>query len=241
MESNHEILTSYPTVNKFLMPILVLAALLGSYLVAQATGFWVVSGKAMIDVENLTSSADIRGWMTLEQVSQGFGIPQAVLYAALGIPADIPASSALKDLEGIVAGFEVTAVREAVDAYLSGGAAPARPGSGSSPDSGHPHSHPAPHASAHCALTTRHREGEGTGTGPTPLPPGQILPGSEIKGRHTFQQIVDQCQVDLADLMVALALPADTDPNLAMKDLVEQGIISEIQLVRDAVTALQNK
>ena len=233
--------SSYPTVNKFLMPILVLAALLGSYVVAQATGFWVVSGKAMIDVENLTSSADIRGWMTLEQVSQGFGIPQAVLYAALGIPADIPASSALKDLEGIVAGFEVTAVREAVDAYLSGGAIPPAQAPAAAPVQATPTPTPLPTPQPTVHLPQGTGEGEGTGTGPTPLPPGQILPGSEIKGRHTFQQIVDQCQVDLADLMVALALPADTDPNLAMKDLVEQGIISEIQLVRDAVTALQNK
>jgi hypothetical protein len=117
---------SYPTVNKFLLPILVLAALLGSYVVAQATGFWAVSGKAMVDLENLTSSADIRGWMTLDQVIQGFGIPQADLYAALSIPAGIPTSTPIKDLEGIVPGFEVTLVREAVDAFLSGAPLPHR-------------------------------------------------------------------------------------------------------------------
>ena len=230
---------SYPTMNKYLMPILVLVALLGSYVVAQAAGFWAVSGKAMIDLENLTSSADIRGWMTLEQVIQGFGIPQAVLYAALGIPADIPASSALKDLEGIVAGFEITAVREAVDAYLSGGALPPAQAPAAVPVQATPTPTllPTPQPTAHLPQGT----GEGEGTGSTPLPPGQVLPGSEIKGRHTFQQIADQCQVNLADLFSALSLPADTDTNTALKDLVEQGVISEIQVVRDAVTALQNK
>jgi len=45
---------SYPTVNKFLAPILVVVALFGSYVVAQATGFWAVSGKEMIDLSNMT-------------------------------------------------------------------------------------------------------------------------------------------------------------------------------------------
>jgi hypothetical protein len=231
---------SYPTVNKFLLPILVLAALLGSYVVAQATGFWAVSGKAMIDLENLTSSADIRGWMTLDQIIQGFGIPQADLYAALGIPADIPTSTALKDLEGIVEGFEVTTVREAVDAILGGSPLqPVQPPAEAPAEVPTPAPTPTPQPTAHVPQGSE--TGEGTGAGPTPLPAGQVLPGSEIKGRHTLQQVADQCQVDLAKLLAALHLPADTDANTAVKDLVEQGVISEIQTVRDAVTALQNR
>jgi hypothetical protein len=231
---------SYPTLNKFLMPILVLAALLGSYLVAQATGFWAVSGKAMLDLENLTSSADIRGWMTLEQVIQGFGIPQAELYAALAIPAGLPASTALKDLEGIVEGFEVTKVREAVDAFLSGAPLPPAQAPAEAPQATPtPAMLPTPQPTAHVPQGSG--TGEGDGTGPTPLPAGQVLPGSEIKGRHTLNDIAGECQVDLAELLAALNLPADTDLNLALKDLVEQGVISEIQVVRDAVAKLQNQ
>jgi hypothetical protein len=231
---------SYPTLNKFLMPILVLAALLGSYLVAQATGFWAVSGKAMLDLENLTSSADIRGWMTLEQVIQGFGIPQAELYAALAIPAGLPASTALKDLEGIVAGFEVTKVREAVDAFLSGAPLPPAQAPAEAPQAT-PTPAPVltPQPTAH--LPQGSGTGEGDGAGPTPLPAGQILPASEIKGRHTLNDIAGQCQVDLAELLANLDLPASTNPNIAIKDLVSQGAISEIQIVRDAVAKLQNQ
>jgi hypothetical protein len=232
---------SYPTLNKFLMPILVLAALLGSYLVAQATGFWAVSGKAMLDLENLTSSADIRGWMTLEQVIQGFGIPQAELYAALAIPAGLPASTALKDLEGILPGFEVTLVRQAVDAFL-GSSPPVvdqPPVETPLPPTPTPAPVLTPQPTAH--LPQGSGTGEGDGAGPTPLPAGQILPASEIKGRHTLNDIAGQCQVDLAELLAALNLPADTDLNLALKDLVEQGVISEIQVVRDAVAKLQNQ
>jgi hypothetical protein len=233
---------SYPTVNKLIAPILVLAALVGSYVVAQATGFWAVSGKEMIDLGNMTSSADIRGWMTLDQVIQGFGISQEEFYAVLGIPANIPASTALKDLEGLIDGFEVTTVREAVDAILSG--SQVQPGQAPVASTLEPASTPVipgvpavptPHVSQGSGV------GAGTGTGPTALPAGQSLPASEIKGRHTLQQIADQCQVSLTDLITSLGLPADIDPNTSMKDLVEGGKISEIQAVRDAVTALQNK
>jgi hypothetical protein len=238
---------SYPTVNKYIAPILVMVTLFGSYVVAQATGFWAVSGKEMIDLGNMASSTEIRGWMTLEQVAQGFDIPQAQFYLSLGIPADIPASTALKDLEGLIVGFEVTTVREAVDAFLNG--TPLQP-AGSSvkpPTEIIPTLTPTPQVSATPpAQDTAHLSqgaatGEGAGIGLTPLPPGQILPASEIKGRHTLQQITDQCQVALIDLLAALDLPADTDPSAAVKDLVEQGKISEIQVIRDVVTALQNK
>jgi hypothetical protein len=234
---------SYPKVNKFLAPILVLAALFGSYVVAQATGFWSVSGKDMIDLESMTSSEEIRGWMTLEQVFLGFGIPQEAFYQALGIPADIPPTTALKDLEGLIEGFEVTTVREAVDASLSG--TPLEPEPAPVEQVATPTPTPPP-STAPAAEATAHvpqgeGTGEGTGTGPTPLPPGQVLPGSEIKGRHTLNDIAEQCQVPLAELLAALSLPADTDVHTAVKDLVEEGKISEIQVIRDVVTALQNK
>ena len=235
---------SYPTVNRFLAPILVLAALFGSYAIAQATGFWAVSGKEMIDPGGMTSGDDLRGWMTLEQVIQGFGLPQDDFYTALSIPTDIPASTALKDLEGLIEGFEVSMVRDVVDTSLSG--APLPPAQAPTEAPVHAAPTPSPQVTAPLAGATAHvpqgaGTGEGTGSGPTPLPPGQILPASEIKGRHTLQEVADQCQVALADLLAALGLPVDTDPSLSMKDLVEQGKISEIQLVRDAVIALQNR
>jgi hypothetical protein len=237
---------NYPTVNKFLAPILVVVALFGSYVVAQATGFWAVSGKEMIDLSNMTSSADIRGWMTLEQIVEGFGIPQEQLYPAIGIPAAIPASTALKDLEGMIDGFEITTVREAVDAILSGSSQQPEKAPAQAPAVATLEPTPTPEITAAPAEPTPHAPqgsgaGDGSGTGPTPLPPGQILPASEIKGRHTLQQVADQGQVSLTDLIATLGLPADIDPNTAMKDLVESGMISEIQIVRDAVIALQNK
>jgi hypothetical protein len=98
-------------VNPFLVPIIVIAALLGSSLIAQVGGFWATSGRTSVDVENLTA-VDLKGWMTLQQVMDGLKISQAELYAAGSIPLDIPLSTALKDLEAIVPGFEISLLRD---------------------------------------------------------------------------------------------------------------------------------
>ena len=110
-------------VNKWLIPTLALALLLGTVGIAQATGWWLVSGREMVNLEQLTGGADVKGWMTLEQVAGGIGMETAALIAKLGLPADIPPATALKDLEGVTAGFEVTTVRAVVDEVL--GLAPA--------------------------------------------------------------------------------------------------------------------
>ena len=100
-------------VNRFLMPLIVIVALLGTTLVAQATGFWSTSGKDSVDLENM-SAADIKGWMTLQQVMDGMQITKEDLYAAGNIPLDVPTSTALKDLEPIVPDFSVTGLRDAL-------------------------------------------------------------------------------------------------------------------------------
>jgi len=106
-------------VNRFLMPIIVIVALLGTTLIAQAAGFWSTSGKDSTDLENM-SAADIKGWMTLQQVMDGLKISKEELYSVGGIPLDIPAEKALKDLEGVVPDFEISTLRDKL-------AAPANP------------------------------------------------------------------------------------------------------------------
>ena len=83
--------------------------------------------------------------------------------------------------------------------------------------------------------------GEGTGDGPTPLPPGQVLPYDQIKGKMTLREVADQCAVPLAELLVALNLPANTNPAIEVKSLVADGKIAEVTAVREAVRVLQGK
>ncbi|NTU61948.1 MAG: hypothetical protein HGB05_00780 [Chloroflexi bacterium] len=225
-------------VNRFLMPIIVIVALLGTTLIAQAAGFWSTSGKDSIDLDNMTS-ADIKGWMTLQQVMDGLDVSKEELYAVGGIPLDIPAETALKNLEGIVPDFEISTLREKL-------AAPANPIEPLTPIE--PTPLPQPTATPQPVSTPVHTQpitgthsGDGTGLGPTPLPPGQVLPANQIKGRMTLREVSDQCAVPIDQLLAALNLPANTDPNVAIKDLINAGTLNEVTAVKGAVAKLQAK
>ena len=219
-------------VNRFLMPIIVIVALLGTTLIAQAAGFWSTSGKDSINLENM-SSADIKGWMTLQQVMDGLDVSKEELYAVGGIPLDIPAEMALKDLEGIVPDFEISTLREKL-------AAPANPIEPLAPIEPTPLPQPtATPQPVHTQPITGTHSGDGTGLGLTPLPPGQVLPADQIKGRMTLREVSDQCAVPIDQLLAALNLPANTDPNVAIKDLINAGTLNEVTAVKDAVAKLQ--
>ncbi len=245
-------------VNKFLLPLFGVVPMVTIVLLAQLTGNWITSGRVTVDMANMKPE-DIKGWMTWQEVSDGFGIPLDELYALTGVPNDIPPTTAMKDMEGLLDGFETTAVREVVAAYLAGDVKPAEPAI----DEVAPRVEPtldaaplvepvpaataAPPAAADVApvqpaAAQEHvpaGDGAGDGTGPTPLPPGQVLEAGEIKGRHTLAEIAQQAAVPLDELIVALRLPAGVDPKTQVKDLVGSGAVAEVQTVRDAVTELQ--
>jgi hypothetical protein len=244
-------------VNKFFLPLFGVVPMVAMVLIAQLTGNWNTSGRAAVNLANMKPE-DIKGWMTWQEVSAGLGIPLGELYTLVGVSQDIPPTTAMKDMEGLVEGFETTTVREVVAAYLAGETAPAAPaadGSESPPEpvpGGASTPEPTPAAAstpastdsapAQTVSTPAHApagDGSGEGTGPTPLPAGQILPASEIKGRHTLAEIAQQAAVPLDALLAALNLPAEFDPNTPIKDLVSTGAVSEIQVVRDAVAGLQ--
>ena len=219
------------------MPIIVIVALLGTTLIAQAAGLWSTSGKDSTDLENM-SAADIKGWMTLQQVMDGLKISKEELYSVGGIPLDIPTEKALKDLEGVVPDFEISTLRDklAAPANLIEPLAPIEP----TPL-------PQPTATLQPLSTPVHTQpitgtlhsGDGTGVGPTPLPPGQVLPADQIKGRMTLREVSEQCAVPLDQLLAALNLPTTTDSDVAIKDLINAGTLTEVTAVKDVVVKLQ--
>jgi len=107
-------------VNPMLAPALFVVVLIGSVLTAQLTGIWSISGRTTIDPTNQITASDIKGWMTLQQVIDGIPVPKEELYTLLQIPVDIPATTALKDLESLVPGFETSAVRDALTKRAEG-------------------------------------------------------------------------------------------------------------------------
>lgn len=216
-------------VNKYLLPLLVATALLGSVGIAQATGLWEVSGKQAIAPGGLTSSEDVRGWMTLQQIADGFGLGLDDLYHLAGVPQEVPPETALKDLEAVLTDFETSSVREALSVYLGEVPAP-QPAT----------EERAPATPTPVALTMPTPEVIPTAYfGPTLLPAGEILPAAEIKGRHTLLEISAQCAVPLADLLVRLGLPGDTNQTVAVKELAASGVLSSLEDLRAGVAELQ--
>ena len=238
-------------VNKWLLPALALVLLLGTVGVAQAAGWWLVSGREMVNVEQLTGGADVKGWMTLQQVADGTGMATAALYAKLGLPADIPPETALKDLEGMTEGFEIATVRTVVDEALgvtpvdsveeAAPAAAAPPGTAAPVTAAtvtpEPTVSPAATAVVDPTATAAHTPA-GTGSTEGETRPA-VTSATSIKGSHTLQEIVDATGVEMAALLAALDLPPGTDPHTAVRELVAAGMLSEVDQVRAAVGKLQ--
>jgi len=227
-------------VNRYLVPVLAVVALLGSVWIAKAAGAWQISGRGQIllDESGEADPQGIKGWMTLNDVSTTYGVPLEVLYVMIGVSPDVPPETALKDLEKLVAGMEVSAVRAGVAAYQEGSWTPEDgPYGGEASEA--PRPAPTP---THVPLGSGEGQGEGAGTGTGEgfvLPEdGSRLPGAEIRGRMTLQEVVDYCQVPLESLIAELGLPEDVDAGLWMRDLASQYGI-EVTTVREVVEGYQ--
>jgi hypothetical protein len=218
-------------VNKYSLPIVTLVALLGTVWIARAAGYWQTSGREMIDPNKPLTSADLRGWMSLEFVSENYSIAPETLLKMLGLPASTPLATPLKELEEII---EVSEVRTIVGEYL-GEFAPA-------PESV-PTATPVPTATR---STTEHGPGQGQGGGEglgaevTPLPAGAVLPAAEIKGRMTLREVSELCGVPLETLMAELNLPERLSPDTVLRDVKPQVPDFEVSRVREVVAALQD-
>ncbi|MBN1399303.1 MAG: hypothetical protein JXA74_00605 [Anaerolineae bacterium] len=75
------------------------------------------TGPTPLPAGSTLPAAEIKGRMTLREVSQGTGMPLDELYAALNLPRELDADTALRDISAQVAGFETSVVREVVEAY----------------------------------------------------------------------------------------------------------------------------
>jgi hypothetical protein len=240
-------------VNKFVMPLVVVVALLGSVWVAKAAGLWQTSGRdqVLLDESGQADPAGIKGWMTLQDVADTYGLPLEAVYALIGAGAEIPADTALKDLESLLPDMEVSLVREGVAAYLAGTwsaadgpyGAEAPEANDGAPVDVEPTPEPTQAPDPTVAPTAEHvpqaqGQGDGSGSGFVLPEDGSRVPGAEIKGRMTLQEVVDYCQVPLDYLIAELGLPADVDAHLRMSELAGQFGL-EVQTVRDVVSAYQ--
>jgi hypothetical protein len=90
-------------VNPFVFGMIVLALFFGVLGGAKAAGVWSVSGKLDAGGERVQPTGanvdEIKGWMTLGDVSKAYGVPVAEILAAFELPADTPETIQIKELE----------------------------------------------------------------------------------------------------------------------------------------------
>lgn len=102
--------------NPYLYAAFGLLLLFGTIQVSRAIGFWTTSGRVTGTGEAVVLTGndplEIKGWMTIEQVATAYQVTPDELKAATGIPADIPDSTALRDVERLAPGFSAQRVRD---------------------------------------------------------------------------------------------------------------------------------
>jgi len=103
-------------VNLVVYAALVLVLFLGVIETAKLAGVWSTSGKLTASGEQVqitgTDPAEIKGWMTIDDVLTAYRVPKEQFYTQFQIPADLPAATPLKEIEPLVPDFSVTAVRD---------------------------------------------------------------------------------------------------------------------------------
>lgn len=99
--------------NPYVYGMLVLLLFLGTIAVAQAGGWWSVSGKVTASGQRITATGanvdEIKGWMTLGDISRAYNVPHEEILVAFGLPGDTPATKQVKELESNT--FSVTGLR----------------------------------------------------------------------------------------------------------------------------------
>ena len=107
-------------VDPFICGVRILAVFFGIIGGAKAAGLWTVSGKLALSGEKAaptgTSVDEIKGWMTLDDVSSAYGVPVAEILAAFNVPAETPGATQIKSLESDT--FSVTNLRAWLKARL---------------------------------------------------------------------------------------------------------------------------
>lgn len=215
-------------INPILAPIAAIIVMLSAVFGANQLGFWSTSGRSSINLENFVA-LDIKGWMSIQQVSEGLNLPIDQVRIALNVPASVPNSTAMKDLEKLVPGFETSTARDTLGKPITTGLPTVAA------------TIAAPSVQTMGQVTGTHINEEGIRLTPTALPVGQLLSADQIKGSLSLRQVAEQTNVPLDKLLVKLNLPKDTNIDLALKDLIAQGQITEVTQVREAVISLQTK
>jgi hypothetical protein len=188
-------------INPFIYGVVVLIVFFGIILGFQSAGIWSTSGKVNASGEAIAPSADdvntIKGWMTLEQISITYNVSLADLIKQFNLPADTPATTAIKELESDT--FDTTALRTWLESRSQLEVAPTTIKASQIPTEVSTSIPPA--ASEVTPATTQH-----------------VAPAMTITGKTTFQELLDWgVPKDVIQKIIGSDLP---DTSSIIKDFV---------------------
>lgn len=206
----------------------VVVGLLGMVGATQLSGQWRTK-PAMVSFTNAAGQLEpenIRGWMTIEDISKGYNIPVAELYKRGSVPAKVPANTRMNQI-GKVAGvqYEADQLRDVVRAWL-----------GRPVDNRPKPTHAAAQTAAAGKSASPAKTAEKKGDGKKDRKAGEEHSGGEedVKGFMTLNEIVLKTGVPKDYLMKTLALPKDIDPRKPVREWMHQQGKS-VQDLREAV------
>lgn len=221
---------------------LLVFGLFGMVGVSKLAGYWVTKPAAVsfTDAQGRLDPEQIRGWMTLAEISKGYGIPVPELYRAAGLPADVKPETRLNQVaRHYRIEFEPDGLRDVVRAFLDP-SKPAPQGAASPESGGQTPSKPAPPTTA--------SRGSGARTPSNPQPSAPKKPAKaaekkdhpdgeqEVKGFMTLNEVAMKTGVPKDFILRQMGVQEKVDPRIPLREWMHsQG--KSIQDVRDAVAA----
>jgi Pyruvate/2-oxoacid:ferredoxin oxidoreductase delta subunit len=181
------------------------------------------------DAAGRPSAGNIRGWMTLQEIAAGYGVPIEQLYREAGIPASVPPSARLNTISSEYdLDFSPEKVRDVVDSVVTGNRAPTEP-------TARGESEPAKSVTRG---TSEHPKGSTAAAAQTNAQPAGDEP--EVKGFMTLNEIALKTGVPKEYILNALGVGTEIDGRAPIRDWMHaQG--KSIQNVRDAVEQYRGK
>jgi len=104
-----------PKVLKPLTAILLVTVLFfGSIFAAQALGIYQVKPPS-IETGQVTSPAELKGYLTIEEAIQATQLSQKEFYKAFKIPDHVPLTTKMSEIPELVPGYDFHAVKETLE------------------------------------------------------------------------------------------------------------------------------
>jgi hypothetical protein len=113
--------------NPAVMLVVIVGLFFGTIFVAQATGNYQVLPEALKNGETISIS-EVKGYYTIEEAAAATGLALQEIYERLGIPVSVPKNTQLKNVSGLVEGFELDTAKESADTDAVGAAAETQTG-----------------------------------------------------------------------------------------------------------------